>query len=48
MQILEERAENAESNNLIHETLTTNPREVAVEVEKEKAIEKENEKNEKL
>ena len=46
MQILEERAENAESNNLIHETLTTNPREV--EVEKEKAIEKENEKNEKL
>ena len=46
MQILEERAENAESNNLIHETLTTNTREV--EVEKEKAIEKENEKNEKL
>jgi len=46
MQILEERGEKTESNNMIHETLTTNPREV--DEEKKKAIEQENKEDEKL
>lgn len=46
MQILEERGEYTESNNMIHETLTTNPREV--DKEKKKAIEQEKKEDEKL
>ena len=41
--------EKEESNGMIHETLTTNPREAAVEVETpDESTEQEKEKNEKL